>query len=372
MKRCAIIGGGISGLSAAFYLQQKAPDVQIDVYDSQARFGGVIKTEHVQGCIVEAGPDSFLTQKRAASELCSQIGMETSLVGSNDATRKTFIFHDQKLKPLPEGFFLMVPTRVLPFLTTDLISWPGKLDALHDFFEYPEQEDCTVGDFIEKRFGSEILQQIAEPLLAGVYGADIHHLSLQSALPQLWDLQKQGSLIWKLLRAGRAPNESLFTTLANGMESLPRKLKDTCTNVQWKSELPVRDVTKSQGRWRIGSESYDVLLSASSSLPEIETERCREIRSLMDSIRRNSAIVIVLCFENMEREGFGWLVPSAERRSVLACTYVSNKFPARSPKSKCLVRLFIGGKETEQWIHRSDQEIYQEAIHELKRIAQIE
>src|SRR5258708_1918693 len=124
-KRVAIIGGGISGLSAAYFLQQKNPTVQIDLYDAEPRAGGVIKSEKVAGCILEGGPDSFLTMKKAAARLCDAVGLGPELVHSNDHQRKTFVFQEGQLKALPDGFFMMVPTKFLPLVTTDLFSWAG-------------------------------------------------------------------------------------------------------------------------------------------------------------------------------------------------------------------------------------------------------
>ena len=152
IKRAAIIGSGISGLSAAYFLQQKNPEIQIVFYDAGPRVGGVIKSEKVAGCILEGGPDSFLTMKKAAVRLCHELGLGSDLVSSNDHLRKTFIFQDGQLKTFPEGFFMMVPTKFLSLVTTDLFSWPGKLEAVADLFSFPEEKDCTVADFIERRF----------------------------------------------------------------------------------------------------------------------------------------------------------------------------------------------------------------------------
>lgn len=375
MKRCAIIGGGISGLSAAYFLQKKTKDLQIDLYDSEPEPGGVIKTEEIEGCIVEAGPDSFLTQKQNAAELCRELGLSDMLIGSNDAIRKTFIYSRGELRPLPEGFFLMVPTRILPFLASDLISWSGKFSVLSDFFASPEEEDCSVADFMERRFGQEILDSLAEPLLSGIYGADVRRLSMKNALPQLWQLQKNGSIIRSILRSRQNHSEStdsLFTSLRTGMGTLVKALREKSVGVRWKLDRLVIELEKKEQRWWIGGEAYDVCVLAGSSIPEILTEHGRQIRSIYGSVRKNSAVVTVLCFQDVKRSGFGWLVPAAERRSVMACTYVNQKFPHRAPDDRLLVRLFIGGKEAEEWIERTDYEIREEVLSELKRIAGIE
>jgi oxygen-dependent protoporphyrinogen oxidase len=375
MKRCAILGGGISGLSTAYFLSKQSPEIEIDLYEAESRLGGVIRSEIIDGCVLDAGPDSFLTQKVAGVDLCRELGLGEALVGSNDATRKTFIVHGGELKPFPEGFFLMVPTRLSTLIATPLISWAGKFAALADLFSSPEKDDCSVGDFIERRFGSEILQNIAEPLISGVYGADVGRLSLRTALPQIWELQKKGSLMRSLVgkASGGGSGAPLFTTLSGGMETLISSLKKSCSaTMKWKLSTPVNDVEKRDGRWRIGSETYDALVVANSRPPQFNSGPAREIAAMVQSVVRNSAIVVVLCFENLQREGFGWLVPTAERHSVLACTYLTNKFPGRSPANRLLVRLFIGGGQASQWIDRDDTEVLSEARRELKRIAKID
>lgn len=372
MKTCAIVGGGISGLTAAYTLSRNHPDINITLYEAADRLGGVIQTESIQGCVVDAGPDSFLTVKRAAADLCAQVGLQDSLVGSNDASRKTFIVHEGKLKTIPEGLFLMIPTSPLPFMKTDLISWPGKFAAISDLFSQPETDDITVSEFIEKRFGSEILQRIAEPMLAGIYGAGVSRLSLKSALPQLWEMQKKGSLVRQLLgRRSSNSQESLFTTLAGGTESLTKRLVEQTPSVRWKTSTQVDAIEKKDHRWWIQGDGYDALLLASSRFPRIDSANGDRIGEILSGIRRNSAVVVVFGFEKLWREGFGWLVPATERRTVLACTYLTNKFSGRSPENRFLVRLFIGGEKAAAWIERSDDEIFDEARLELNRIAGI-
>ena len=372
IERCAIIGAGISGLSAAYFLQKRMPDVSIDLYDSSGRIGGVMKSENISGCIVEAGPDSFLTMKKSAARLSEAVGLESELVGSNDHSRKTYIHDDGELKELPEGFFMMVPTRLRPLVSTNLLSWPGKFDALADLFCDREVEDCTVSDFLQRHFGAEVLQKIAEPMISGIYGANINRLSLKSALPQIWEMQKKGSMILQLMRRKKIQqSEPLFTTLEKGMESLIDGLENSLrANV--KLNQTVDSVTRANGRWKVGEEQYDAVVIAGSRLPRLDIPEYSELESLWVSIRKNSAVVAVLAFPTMRRSGFGWLVPASQRRSILACTYVSNKFPRRSPENLFLVRTFIGGDHATSWIERTDDEIRDEVLRELERIAGID
>jgi protoporphyrinogen/coproporphyrinogen III oxidase len=370
IESCAIVGTGISGLVTAHFLQARIPGLSLDVYEAEDRIGGVIQSEKIASCVVEGGPDSFLTAKKSAVRLCEAIGLQSDLVGSNDRARKTFLFQDGEVKELPEGFFLMVPTKFWPFLKTELFSWPGKLEALGDLFSFPEENDVEVADFLERRFGKEILQKIAEPMISGIYGANVTRLSLQSALPQIWEMQKQGSILRQMLRRKSSdPSESLFTTLENGMESLVRRLQEKI-DARWNLGHRVESVSREGQDWVIGNDHYDLVVMAG-SLPRLDVPEFAEIDSLYTSIRRNSAVVVVLGFQGLQREGFGWLVPLSERRSVLACTYVSNKFPRRAPDGLFLVRVFLGGDQAAEWIDRSDDAIQNEVLSELKRIAQI-
>lgn len=372
MKRCAIVGAGISGLTVAYWLNKLSSSLNIDVYDAQPEAGGLLRTEIIDDCIVDSGPDSFLTQKQAAWDLIDELNLRNEVIGSNDSLRSTFIFYEGRLHRLPDGFFLMVPVKSAAFLKTKLLSWNGKLDVVSDLFALRESGDVSVGEFIERRFGPEILEKIAEPLLAGIYGADVHRLSLRSALPQIWELQKKGSLILQLgKKAPAGQHQTLFTSFRGGMEIFTRELQARCEGVHWKFQTNVGEIVKENGRWKLQSELYDMVVLSSSRFPRIESEHGGRIGSLLDSIRRNSAIVIALGFKEIHPEGFGWLVPAQERRSVLACTYVSNKFKGRTPPDRFLIRLFIGGDVADQWIHRPDSEIYNEASSELRRIAGI-
>ncbi|HET6268269.1 MAG TPA: protoporphyrinogen oxidase [Acidobacteriota bacterium] len=367
VKRVAILGAGISGLSTAYFLRKNRPDVAIDVYEQSPRLGGVIHSDMVDGCVVDGGPDSFLTQKSAGIELCREIGLEDQLAGSQDQIRKTRIFYHGELKDLPDGLFLMVPFRILPFAKSELLSWPGKLAALSDLIAEPEEADLPVAQFVENRFGSEVLELIAEPLLSGVYGADVHRLGLQAALPQVWEWQKKGSLISaaRSQRSGNRLSGSIFTTLSKGMGALIDALAEHTPAVNWKLSESVDEARDSGSKWTVAQNEYDVLILANANPPAGIGEN---IRSVYDSIRRNSAIVVVLGFDGLHRQGFGWLVPAVERRTVLACTYLSNKFAGRSAPGRFVIRLFIGGDAAMKWMDKSDSEILTEIRSEILRI----
>jgi protoporphyrinogen/coproporphyrinogen III oxidase len=280
VKSVAIVGAGISGLSTAFYLDRQNKDLEITIFEKSEQAGGVIHTEEVDGFVLEAGPDSFLTQKQAGFELSADLGLSDELIGSRDEHRKTFIFHEGKLKLLPEGMFLMVPTSPLSFLRSDLISWYGKFSALRDLFSLPDGEDLGVADWVEKRFGTEVLHQIAEPLLAGIYGSDSNRLSLVSSLPQLWELQKQGSVILKTMKRKKenSAHQSLFTTYKKGMQTLIDALLRELRRHTFQFGEAIERIEKRETKWWIQDREYDSVVLATSSVPQIHSQYGNEIR----------------------------------------------------------------------------------------------
>src|SRR5216683_1285546 len=200
MKRVAIIGGGISGLAAAFALEERrraGESLSYEVYEASSRFGGVLVTEHVDGCLVEAGPDSFLSEKPWAADLCRRIGLEDQLIGSNDAARKTYILVKGKLTPMPDGLMFMVPTRLAPTLLSTLFSPATKFRMMREWRFSPRhsRNDESVAALVERHYGAEMVERLADPLLSGVYGGEAAQLSVRAVLPRFAYMEsKHGSL----------------------------------------------------------------------------------------------------------------------------------------------------------------------------------
>src|SRR5580704_11173255 len=183
MKRIAIIGGGISGLSAAFALEKRrlaGASLEYILFESGPRLGGVLVTERMDGCLLEAGPDSFLTEKPWASDLCREVGLGDQLIGSNDADRKTYILVKGRLVLMPDGLMFMVPTKITPTLLSPLFSTRTKLRMAREWFHRPRKADAdeTVASFVERHYGSEMVDRLADPLLSGVYGDEASQLSV--------------------------------------------------------------------------------------------------------------------------------------------------------------------------------------------------
>ncbi len=230
-KRIAIVGGGISGLAAAFALEEKrraGVPLEYALYEASPRLGGVLVTERVEGCLVEAGPDSFLTEKPWAADLCRQIGLGDQLIGSNDRQRKTYILTKGKLVAMPDGLMFMVPTKILPTVFSPLFSMRTKIRMAGEWFHPPQQAraDETVAELVERHYGAEMVDLLADPLLSGVYGGEASQLSVRAVLPRFADMEtKHGSLGRAMLSARRkmsaaakGPPTPLFSSLKEGMQ----------------------------------------------------------------------------------------------------------------------------------------------------------
>src|SRR5579871_5080889 len=238
MTRIAIIGGGISGLAAAYELEQHrsaGADVEYTLYESSPQLGGVLRTEHIDGCVVEAGPDSFVTEKPWAADLARLLGIGDQLIGSNDADRKTYILTRGRLVEMPDGLMFLVPTKIVPTGLSPLFSWKTKLRMTRELMHLPRaaDHDESVAAFVERHYGSEMVDRLADPLLSGVYGGEAANLSVRAVLPRFAEMERtHGSLgramlgarkKMKMLGGPRKPAPPLFTSLKNGMQSLAEK-----------------------------------------------------------------------------------------------------------------------------------------------------
>jgi protoporphyrinogen/coproporphyrinogen III oxidase len=394
MKRIAIIGGGISGLSAAFALEQRRREgtaLRYALYESSPRLGGAIRTECVDDCLVEAGPDSFLTEKSTAADLCCQLGIGNQLIGSNDAGRKTYILLKGRLVPIPDGLVFMVPTKILPILRSPLFSASAKLRMAREWFYKPQDArkqdstDETVASFIDRHYGKEMVDRLVNPLLAGVYGGLASQLSIRAVLPRFVEIErKHGSLSRGMIsRTGAsthasAAQQSIFTTLRNGMQSLTDALTGALDLAAVRLNTPVQEVHPSTDGWTVSStkaaESFEaVILSAPAhAAASVLQAASPQLSSELASIPYSSSVTVVLGFdENVRRPlppGFGFLVPRSEGRRLIAATFVHNKFPYRAPDRGALIRCFLGGAADEQALELTDNQILEITRTELGQI----
>lgn len=393
MKRVAIIGGGISGLSAAYALEEKrragAP-LEYVVFESSPRLGGVLVTDHVDGCIVEAGPDSFLTEKPWATDLCKQIGLGDQLIGSNDSDRKTYIVTHRKLVVMPDGLMFMVPTKIMPTVLSPLFSWRTKFRMAAEWFHPPRKAtgDETVAQMVERHYGPEMVDLLADPLLSGVYGGEASQLSVRSVLPRFADMESQfGSLgramlasRKKMKAAAKGPARPLFTSLKDGMQQMIDALVARLDPSALRTASPVESLLPhSDGNsWTVcarhQSDRFDavILATPTQAAALVLQSSSEKLAQELAGIQYGSSVTVTLGYDEKVRRslppGFGFLVPRSEGRRMLAATFVHNKFPHRAPENRAIVRCFLGGARDEQILKSTEEEILQIVRRELREI----
>ena len=389
MKRIAIVGGGISGLAAAFALEERrraGEALEFVVYESSPRFGGVLFTEQVEGCLIEAGPDSFLTEKPWAADLCRRLGIEDQLIGSNDADRKTYILVKGKLVPMPDGLMFMVPTQLSPAILSSLFSPATKLRVAREWW-YPARVsngDESVAALVERHYGAEMVDRLADPLLAGVYGGEAAQLSVRAVLPRFVEMEsKYGSLGRGMLAARKnvqrsLPAPSIFSSLKGGMQQLGEALVAKLPAEALRANSPVQAVQRQDRGWVVSagyaSDQFDAVIvatPATAAAPLLEIASA-ELASELRAISYSSSVTVALGFDQNVRvalpPGFGFLVPRREGKRLLAATFVHNKFPHRAPKDRALLRCFLGGSRDEQVLQLTDENILNIVRDELRQI----
>lgn len=398
MPHVTIIGGGIAGLATAYYLQEKSrargDALDYTLVEGSSRFGGKIITAETDGFIIEGGPDSFITPKPWAMQLCCDLGITDRLIPTNDDRRNIFVLQKGRLVPFPGGYRLTVPTEFIPFVLSPLISPWGKLRMGLDLFlpARREKSDESLADFIRRRLGAEALDKIGGPIMAGIYSADPERLSLQSTFPQFAEMErKYGSLIKAMRLAkkqrrpapssnGKAP--SMFTSLRGGMEDLVAALVDqldgdlqlNCRVTGLKHLSPGFEVTVDHpDRPPLTTDAVVVAVPAYVATNLVEPIKS-ELAELLRQIRYASTANISLGYRRADLppphtlDGFGFMVPRSENRKITACTWTSTKLDHRAPDDGVLLRNFVGGDYQENLANLPDDELIALARAELAEI----
>ncbi len=386
--RVAIVGGGISGLSTAFYLTRRG--IPSTILESRPRLGGVIATESVEGCTLEAGPDSFLSTKPAALELIRELGLAGEVIGSNDFSRKTYVLKRGRLVPLPEGLMMMVPTKIVPLLRTPLVGWGTKARMGLEWLRPPKPHtgDQSVAEFIEQHYGAETVDYLAEPLLSGIYGGDPRQLSVTSVLPRFVTLaQRYGSLTRGVLaeRAKAAPNHAapapLFRTLKGGLEQMVRAVAEAMQPCATVRQTRVEAVERADSGFRLRADGdwlaaeHVVLACEAHSAARLVKSTDARLAELLAGIPYSSAMTVALGYDakdlSARPSGHGFLVPKKEHRRLMACTWVGEKFSYRVPEDKVVARCFLGGMDDAAVLGESDEAVNQIVARDLREIAGI-
>ncbi|HKR15093.1 MAG TPA: protoporphyrinogen oxidase [Pyrinomonadaceae bacterium] len=362
-KRIAIVGGGISGLAAAHRLVELCGNsAEITLLEAGPRLGGTIQTEERDGFLLERGPDSFISEKPEAVALAKRLGLESRLIQTNEQFRRSFIVRNGRLRPVPEGFQLLAPSRILPFLTTDIFSLTGKFRMAADLVlpRRNGQNDESLASFVRRRLGQEALERMAQPMVGGIYTADPETLSLRATLPRFLDMERNHrSVILAMLRQGQAQKSgtsgarySLFLSFDRGMEVLVNALASKLPNVYLQTRI--EKLAYESGTWLMKSESGSTIEADAVclALPAYIAARLLEnvnsrLAAQLGAINYASTATINFAYPRSAirhpLNGFGFVVPFVEKRSVLACTFSSVKFNGRAPDSHVLLRAFAGG-----------------------------
>jgi protoporphyrinogen/coproporphyrinogen III oxidase len=391
MRTVAIVGGGITGLAAAFHLEERAKagglPLACRLIERETRFGGKILTERVDGFIIEGGPDSFISMKPWGIELCRHLGLADHLTGTNPDQKQIYLFRKGRLVKLPEGVMTLVPTRLWPFVKSPLISPLGKLRMGLDLLIPPkkDQQDESLASFVERRLGKEALERIAEPLLAGIYAGDASQMSLLSTFPQFREIEKNhGSLTRGMMSRRRAKpagssRYTMFMTLKEGMgelvETLTKRL-DPAARMTGSSVTEIHprsaiyEIVLADGRHL---EADGVILAT----PAFMTADLLKMTDppLADRLRRIpyvSTSTVSLAYKRSglphPLDGFGFVVPRSEQRMILACTWTSTKFPHRSTSDHVLVRCFVGGAGREALALQEESALIKRVCEDLNAI----
>jgi len=400
MKKIYIIGGGIAGLAAAYRIQEeifRGASLQCTVLEGTHHFGGKIFTQRFDGFLVERGPDSFISQKPWAIELCKKIGLGDRLVGTNPEQTRTFVYTGKRLVTMPDGLSLMIPTKFMPFALSPLFSLRGKIRMGMDLLlpKKSDSADESLASFIRRRLGEEALDKMAEPMLAGIYASDPETMSIKSTFPLFFMTeQKHRSLILGMLdqkRRAAARKEhnnrpspfTLFMTLKNGLGEMVEGIIQKCPDVRFHSNIHVRDLARSDQGWRVHLDDGQTLEGDAviCATPAGVTARMAEAAvpvtaELLKRIRYVSTATVSIAYKKEgfphPLDGFGFVVPKTEGRKILACTWTSSKFPQRVPEGYVLLRCFVGGALQESLAEQEEGEIADMIQGELRDIMGID
>ena len=381
----AILGGGITGLAAAWELTKVLPGAAITLFEATDHFGGKIITRTLEGCKVEGGPDSLLTEKPWAIDLCKELGLEQELLPSNDSQRSFSILHRGTLHPFPAGCKLFIPQKITPILTTSLLSPRGKARMLMEpllRYRLPDGDE-SLADFTRRHFGQEALDRLAGPLLGGIYGGDPEEMSMSATFPRLREVErKHGSLIKGMAgmmrqanvkaKQGKAP--ALFTSLRSGMQLLPDTLSERLKS-HLRPDTPVTELRKTENGWLVRGEPFDRVILA---LPARAAARLLEnvdstLANLLSKQHASSSATLSLIFPkkkvNPLPSGFGFMAAHPLSTLLVGCTWTGNKFADRDTQDHFVCRAFLGGPDARELIANGTEEtLISQALTALRKV----
>jgi protoporphyrinogen/coproporphyrinogen III oxidase len=403
MRKIVIIGGGIAGLAAAYKVKRAAEagnDVEFALVEKDPRLGGKIVTRHVDGFVIDGGPDCFLTEKPAVHRIAKLLGIFDEELPTDDARKRTYILSRGRLHDLPDGVMMFAPTKFWPFATTGLFSWSGKIRMGMDLLikrkpvtgDGPEDE--TLESFVVRRMGRECLDRLAEPLVGGVHASDPAKMSLAATFPRLLEMeQTYGGMIKGFYAARKkvaemrkkyppkpgAKPRTFFTSFEAGMQYLIDAMADAAGRDRMRTGAAVTELARSADGWAVTLDDGSVL-EADAVIVATESWAAERLVRPVDAtiadalagIEHSSSATVSLAFEESEvgidMSAFGVLCPLVENRSLMAASLSSTKWPGRAPKGKVLLRGFVGGPHNQAIMAESDERLAEIVLNELREV----
>jgi len=391
-QKVVIIGGGIAGLTAAYYLQKHIREQQLPIetllIEASGRLGGKIQTVRRDGFVIERGPDSFLERKTSAARLAKEVGLGDELV--NNATGKSYVLVNDKLHGIPSGSMMGIPTQVTPFVISGLFSPLGKLRAGFDFI-LPRSKavsDQSLGQFFRRRLGNEVVENLIEPLLSGIYAGDIDKMSLMATFPQFYQVeQKHGSIVRGMRTLapktppGAGKKKGIFLTLEAGLESLVEAVEEHLEAGTVMKSTRVEKISKTEQGYQImlsngkEIEADAVIIATPHKMLPMLFSQYREFQPFRN-IPSTSVANVALSFSEdaiqKDIDGTGFVVSRNSDFTITACTWTHKKWPHTTPKGKVLLRCYVGRPGDEEIVAQSDEEIIKAILKDLKKTMDID
>ena len=384
----AIIGGGISGLSAAWYLKKLRPEALVTVFESSDEAGGVLQTVREGDFLIEQAADMFVARPNFALELCRELGIEDELLTTNPVEERAFIGLGDEIHPVPQGLSMMVPTLEQPILETKLLTDAGKQRFLSEDKIAPanNDDDESLKSFAVRRFGVEAYEKIIQPMVSGIYTADPEKLSMRATMKRFVDMEREhGSLIAATAlstedRAARGARYDLFRAPAGGISQLIKSLTDALTqfpNTTISLNSSVSSITQSDERWTVEvdgpKQSFDGLIvatgaeAASRMLADVDTQ----LSGALGEIETASSAIVAIGINQSQLkkpfDGFGIIYPHIDNGQVIAISFSSNKFAGRCDDDQLLIRTFIGGAMQSELVDLDDEALFEIALAQLDK-----
>ncbi len=390
----AVVGGGITGLAAAYRLRELAAarefPLEVSLLERGARYGGALETIRRDGFVIETGADSFLSEKVAAAELARRLGLGAELISTREIYRKTFVVRAGRLVEIPTGFSLLAPAHLGPVLRSPLFSPIGKLRIALEPFIAPRtsDDDESLDSFVTRRLGREVLERVAQALAGGIYTADPKRLSMAATMPRFVEMERRHGSVVKGMRAAETARASrtevsgarwsMFQSFRNGMATLPEVLAARLAGSIRKG-AEVVGMSRNGDGWRLALASGDsvdadaiICAAPAHAAAQMTATAAPVAAKMLGEINYASSATVNLAYRESDFDGppraFGFVVPAIERRRIIAGSFSSFKFEGRAPAGAILARAFVGGEMSREMMQLSNDQMATAVREEFREL----